>query len=86
MGSWKEIRGELAGNTLTVPSVCSTHLSFYSKRSKGPEATWRVWDVTVAMDDLDRTYSLSAEGSAGMEPFLQLVQKMACRLQVIATC
>lgn len=42
--------------------------------------------MTVAMDDLDRTYSLSADDRAGMEPFLQLVQKMACRLQAIATC
>lgn len=33
-----------------------------------------------------RTYSLSAEDRAGMEPFLQLVQQMACRLQAIATC
>lgn len=86
MGSWKEIRGELAGNTLTVPFICSAHLSFYSKRSKGTEATWKVWDVTVEMDDLDRTYSLSAEDRAGMEPFLQLVWKMACRLQAIAPC
>lgn len=42
--------------------------------------------MTMTMDDLDRTYSLSAEDRAGMEPFLQVVQKMACRLQAIATC
>lgn len=62
------------------PSMCSAQLSFYLKSSKDPEETWRVLDVSVDMDDLSRTYSLSTEDNAAMEPPPQPVQKIRCRL------